>query len=165
VDGHLSQYRCQRCQSAIYAGNNRHEWTHEYLAFTPLGSLYLLDLAGITHNPDIVTMNETVADTVGKEIGAIVYKKYYDGVETNGPSSAGNSAFDFNQEMRDIRKSVDGYLARGEIEAAENFMREKRDFLATKGYYIRKLEPGLFCFQWAICGYAGLRQSYWDGAE
>ena len=91
-------------------------------------------------------MNETVADTVGKEIGAIVYQKYYARVETNSPPSVVDPAFDFDQEMRDIRKSVDQYLARGEIDTAENFMREKRDFLATKGYYIRKLNQAYFAF-------------------
>ncbi|MGD0856049.1 MAG: hypothetical protein ABSA18_09635 [Dehalococcoidia bacterium] len=123
-----------------------HEWTHEYLAFKPLGFLYLLEIAGIVHNPDIVTMNETVADTVGKEIGEIVYQKYYAGVETNSPRSVSDPAFDFDHEMRDIRKSVDQYLARGEVDTAENFMREKRDFLATKGYYIRKLNQAYFAF-------------------
>jgi len=39
-----------------------HEWAHAYLAFTPLGSRYVLNIAGLSHNDDITTMNETVAD-------------------------------------------------------------------------------------------------------
>jgi hypothetical protein len=123
-----------------------HEWTHEYLAFTPLGFCYLLNIAGLSHNPDIVIMNETVADTVGKEIGTIVIQKYYPKAETSTPSTAGKPAFDFGREMRDIRKSVDQYLALGEIETAEEFMQEKRDYLETKGYYIRKLNQAYFAF-------------------
>jgi hypothetical protein len=123
-----------------------HEWTHEYLAFTPLGFRYLLDIAGLSHNPDIVTMNETVADTVGKEIGAIVIQKYYPNAETSTPPSAGKPAFDFDQEMRDTRKTVDQYLSQGEIDTTEKFMQEKRDYFETKGYYIRKLNQAYFAF-------------------
>ena len=50
-----------------------HEWVHQYLAFKPLGFRYVLDLLGITTNYDIDTINETVADLVGQEIGTEVY--------------------------------------------------------------------------------------------
>ncbi len=123
-----------------------HEWTHEYLAFTPLGFRYLLDIAALSRNQDIVTMNETVADIVGKEIGTAVSQKYYPEPETSSSPSVSKPAFDFDQEMRDIRKSIDQYLERGEIDTAEKFMREKRDYLATKGYYIRKLNQAYFAF-------------------
>jgi len=48
--------------------------------------------------------------------------------------------------MREIRKTVDEYLSRGEVKEAEEFMREKRDYLATMGYYIRKLNQAYFAF-------------------
>ena len=35
------------------------EWLHQYLAFRPLGFLYLLDLTGVSRNYEIATMNET----------------------------------------------------------------------------------------------------------
>ena len=123
-----------------------HEWTHEYLAFTPLGFRYLLDITGLSHNQDILTMNETVADIVGKEVGVATAQKYYYEPETSTSSTAGKPAFDFDQEMRDIRKRVDEYLARGEIDTAERFMQEKRHYLQTKGYYIRKLNQAYFTF-------------------
>jgi len=53
------------------------EWVHQYLAFKPLGFLYLLDLLGLSRNYEIVTMNETVASIVSKEIGSIVCAQYY----------------------------------------------------------------------------------------
>lgn len=122
-----------------------HEWLHQYLAFTPLGFRYLLDVTGVARNYDIATMNETVANMVGREIGAMVCKKYYPGQERSAPPPT-RPAFDFDQEMRDIRKSVDQYLARGEIELAETYMAQKRDYLASQGYHIRKLNQAYFAF-------------------
>ncbi len=126
------------------------EWLHQYLAFKPLGFLYLLDLTGISRNYEIATMNETVASIVGKEIGALLSESYYPESERNNnqPQKV-VSGFDFNQEMRDIRRAVDQYLAQGEIEQAEEFMGQKRQFLATKGYHIRKLNQAYFAFHGA----------------
>ncbi len=124
-----------------------HEWTHQYLAFTPLGLRYILDEAGIRKDYDIATINETVAGIVGKEIGDALYQKLV-------PQEAGQSepppttepVFDFNKEMREIRMAVDDYLGRGEIDAAEQFMEAQRQYLADNGYYIRKLNQAYFAF-------------------
>jgi len=123
------------------------EWLHQYLAFKPLGFLYLLDLTGLSRDYEIATMNETLASMVSKEIGAMVYEKYYSEYE-NGANQkqAAKPEFDFNREMREIRKTVDIYLARGEIEQAEEFMEQKRQYLASMGYYIRKLNQAYFAF-------------------
>jgi len=124
-----------------------HEWIHQYLYFKPLGFLYLLHLAGVSRNYEIATMNETLANIVGKEIGSIVCEKYYPeyGNDVNQNQIA-ESEFDFNREMREIRKTVDKYLARGEIEQAEEFMEQKRQYLASMGHYIRKLNQAYFAF-------------------
>lgn len=124
-----------------------HEWMHQYLAFTPLGFLYVLDAAGIRRNYDIATMNETVADMVGKEIGEIVYQKYYAPPGTDNISTkTEETGFDFNRAMREIRRTVDDYLAGGEIEAAEAYMEQQRQYLAENGYYLRKLNQAYFAF-------------------
>ena len=124
-----------------------HEWLHQYLAFEPLGFSYLLDLTGLRRNYDVAVMNETLAGMLGKEIGEIVYKKYYaypyGGVSQNLVTAP---EFDFDREMREIRRTVDSYLARGEIEPAEEFMQERREYLVTKGYNIRKLNQAYFAF-------------------
>ena len=126
------------------------EWLHQYLAFKPLGFLYILDLAGIKRNFDIATMNETLAGIVSEEIGTIIYEKYYSSGETdNTPPPSDESAFDFGKEMREIRRTVDEYLARGEIEQAEEFMEQKRQYLIENGYYIRKLNQAYFAFHGA----------------
>jgi hypothetical protein len=125
------------------------EWLHQYLAFTPLGFRYVLDLAGVRRDYDIATMNETVAGMVSKEIGAIIYEQYYTTEETDSSEPVATHGFDFNKEMREIRKTVDDYLARGEIEPAEEFMEQKRLYLEENGYYIRKLNQAYFAFHGA----------------
>ena len=123
------------------------EWLHQYLVFRPLGFLYLLDLTGVSRNYEIATMNETLASMVSKEIGAIVYEKYYTEYDNGAnQSQVAESGFDFNQGMREIRRAVDEYLARGEVEQAEEFMEQKRQYLASKGYHIRKLNQAYFAF-------------------
>ncbi|MFC1940486.1 hypothetical protein ACFLXO_07385 [Chloroflexota bacterium] len=123
------------------------EWLHQYLVFKPLGFLYLLDLAGLARNYEIATMNETLAGIVSEEIGSMVYGKYYSEYENSAePEQETEPEFDFDGEMRAIRKAVDAYLARGEIEQAEEFMEQKRQYLASMGYYIRKLNQAYFAF-------------------
>ncbi len=123
------------------------EWLHQYLVFKPLGFLYLLDLTGLSRNYEIATINETLASMVSKEIGSMVYGKYYSEYENGAnQNQAPESAFDFYREMREIRKTVDIYLARGEIEQAEEFMEQKRQYLASMGHYIRKLNQAYFAF-------------------
>jgi len=120
------------------------EWFHQYLFFHPLGFAYALDSLGWRENPDIATMNETIAGIVSKEIAEKVYRKYYaaEGEESHpaeGPS-------EFKLLMREIRINVDKRLAAGDVAGAEAYMREQRDFLASKGYYIRKLNQAYFAF-------------------
>jgi len=124
-----------------------HEWLHQYLAFTPLGFRYMLDLAGVRRDYDIATINETVVSIISKEIGGMIYKEHYrrDEKDSTGQDTA-ESGFNFNREMREIRKAVDDYLAQGEIEQAEQFMEQKRQYLADNGYYIRKLNQAYFAF-------------------
>ncbi len=122
-----------------------HEWLHQYLVFRPLGFRYLLDMTGVARSYEIATMNETVADIVGGEISADAIEEYYPEYG-KGSEPIGAGEFDFDLEMREIRKTVDQHLARGEIGAAERFMEEKRQYLAAKGYYLRKLNQAYFAF-------------------
>jgi len=123
------------------------EWLHQYLAFKPLGFSYLLHLTGLSSNYEVATMNETLAGMASREIGAMVCEKYYPQYETGAQGSqVTDSGFDFNREMREIRKDVDEYLARGEIIQAEQFMEQKRQYLASQGYHIRKLNQAYFAF-------------------
>ncbi|UCC90914.1 MAG: hypothetical protein JSW24_01780 [Dehalococcoidia bacterium] len=123
------------------------EWLHHYLVFRPLGFLYLLDSIGVSMDYEIIIMNETLASMVSKEIGTLVIENYYPQYERgDNQAQIAGSEFDFNREMRDIRRIVDNYLVHGEIEQAEEFMEQKRQYLASKGYYIRKLNQAYFAF-------------------
>lgn len=123
------------------------EWLHQYLAFTPLGFAYLLDLIGLKRDYEIATMNETLVGIVSKEIGQQVMETYYPTYETpRPPSRPVEPGFDFNEAMRNIRLQVDKMLATGEIEQAEQYMEESRQMLASKGYYIRRLNQAYFAF-------------------
>ncbi len=122
-----------------------HEWLHQYLAFQPLGFAYLLHLAGISRNYEIATINETVASMFGKEIADTVYANYYAQYLGTQPKARAADS-EFNREMREIRRTVDQYLAQGEIEPAEKFMEQRRQYLVSKGYYIRKLNQAYFAF-------------------
>jgi len=123
-----------------------HEWVHQYLAFKPLGFRYVLDLLGISPNYDIVTINETVVGMFGDEVGELVYEKYYADYRNPAATPGGTPAFDFNTAMRNIRLNVDSLLAQGNVDEAEQYMENQRQFLQTKGYYIRKLNQAYFAF-------------------
>ena len=53
-----------------------HEWLHQYLAFTPLGFRYVLDLTGVRPDYEIARRNETVAGMVGRELAQRVLEEY-----------------------------------------------------------------------------------------
>jgi hypothetical protein len=126
-----------------------HEWTHNYLAFHPLGWHYFDD-------SDSVTLNETVASIVGEEIGASVLERYYPQLVPS-PSAASERRpvrlpemlpprFDFNEEMRRTRLHVDELLAQGLVSEAEAFMEEQRELFVEHGYSLRKLNQAYFAF-------------------
>lgn len=130
-----------------------HEWLHQYLTFRPLGFRYFMGLQGISKDNDITAIDETVADIAGEEIGRLVYDRYYrtpgdfvpDRSDETVPDKE-EGGFDFNKEMRETRKTVDVMLAQGKISEAGAFMEERRQFLATQGYYLRKLNQAYFAF-------------------
>ncbi len=126
-----------------------HEWLHQYLTFKPLGFRYVLDLLGLANNSAITTINETAVSMAARELGTLVYNKYYSqyqAPQTNAETNPVESGFDFNVAMRDIRQHVDAYLAQGQVAQAEQYMETQRQYLITKGFYIRKLNQAYFAF-------------------
>jgi hypothetical protein len=124
-----------------------HEWTHHYLSFFPLGFYY-----GFT--PELSTINETVANIVGGEIGRLVLERYYPDLvppppppaEEPSPEPGGPPSFDFRAEMHITRVHVDELLAQGHIEEAERYMEARRRVFVENGYQIRKLNQAYFAF-------------------
>jgi len=122
------------------------EWLHQYLFFKPLGFRYVLDVIGVARSYEVATMNETVASMVSKEIGDMVMERYYPDLAVGGTEDGKKSGSDFDREMREIRRTADEYLAQGELEQAGKYMEERRQYLVTKGYNIRKLNQAYFAF-------------------
>ncbi len=118
-----------------------HEWMHQYFYFHPLGRNYWA-------NYDMTSINETAADLCGDEIGQLVYQRYYAQPVSQAapPAAPSQPAFDFNKEMGQIRVTVDQLLAQGQIDEAEQYMEQMREYLAQNGYYIRKLNQAYFAF-------------------
>ena len=129
-----------------------HEWMHHYLFFTPLGRRYF-------SSGKLTTLNETVADLVGQELGARLVAEYPLGpsyVSWGGVmASPARAGIDFVAEMRALRRQVEALLADGKIDEAERLMEEKRRYLADNGYYIRRLNQAYFAFHGSYADSAG----------
>jgi hypothetical protein len=113
-----------------------HEWMHQYLIFYPLG-------AGYWNNQQTREINETTADMIGQEVGASLARS----LGLSAPAGAAPSSpptFDFRAFMRETRGTTERLLADGQVDAAEAYMRARRDALQTHGYQIRKLNQAYF---------------------
>lgn len=119
------------------------EWVHQYLAFRPLGFLYLIDSLGLSQNQDVITMNETLAGMMAEEIGNETYGRYYQ--DAGGSEASGRiKSFDFDKEMRETRRNADELLSQGKVNEAEQYMEVRRLLFIKNGYKIRKLNQAYF---------------------
>lgn len=134
-----------------------HEWVHNFLTLRPLGINYL-------SSPELRTMNETAASIAGNEIGALVIEQFYPELVPPPPATPSASTpeepneppvFDFNEEMRITRVTVDEMLAEGKIEEAEEYMEARRVFFWENGYQIRKINQAYFAFYGAYADQPG----------
>lgn len=133
-----------------------HEWAHHWLTFFPLGLYY--------SDPDVRTINETVASLVDEELRDLVLLRYYPDAyvppvplpEPALPATQPEPpAFDFRAEMAQTRVRVDELLAQGEIEAAEAYMEARRLVFLENGFRIRKLNQAYFAFYGAYAAQPG----------
>ena len=121
-----------------------HEWLHHYLFFRPLGQ-------NMSRSPEMRTLNETVADIAGREIGRRAYEKIVgepppDPGPVHSDHGASEHAFDFRAEMHSTRLRVEELFADGLIEEAEAYMEERRQLFVEHGFSIRKLNQAYFAF-------------------
>lgn len=127
-----------------------HEWVHHYLYFAPLGRNFY---AG----GKLVTLNETVANIAGDELGEMMYDRWpleeLPVLVSARPVAIATQVeertqveFDFGAEMRSLRLEVDALLADGEVEDAERVMEERRLEFVENGYYIRRINQAYFAF-------------------
>ena len=129
-----------------------HEWIHNFLTLRPLGLLY-------ERNQGLRTINESVANIAGKELGAEIIKRYYPELvplPTPAPNEVFpentifeegfDAPFDFRAEMYETRIKVDALLVNGAIDEAEAYMEARRLIFWDAGYAIRKLNQAYFAF-------------------
>lgn len=124
-----------------------HEWCHNYLTLFPLGINYLT-------SADLMTINETVAEIVGDEIGARALQTFYPNqlvppIPTPRQSQSTEEElppFDFDKEMSDTRVKVDNMLALGQVDEAERYMEARRLVFVDHGYPLRVLNQAYFAF-------------------
>ncbi len=130
-----------------------HEWLHAYLAFHPLGRAYF-------GGGEIRSMNETLADIFGREVGLRVYSEVTGEpfvaptrpetaskhVETEDEALIDPEEFNFNRFMGETRRTTDDLLADGKIDEAEAYMESRRVELLDHNYRIRKINQAYFAF-------------------
>ncbi len=132
-----------------------HEWLHHYLFFHPLGLDYFTGGEAFAGQARII--NETVADTFGKEVGQLAVARYYPDLlapaPQNGPANPvplalqrNPLAFDFGREMNRTRVNLDLWLAKGDVTAAEIYLEARRRLFVANGYPIRRLNQAYFAF-------------------
>ena len=127
-----------------------HEWMHNYLFFRPLGFNYY-------DNNDLRTINETVADLVGRELAARVIERWpIDPPAQDSPAAVPlPGRLDLRAELGALRGEVDVLLAEGKIEEAEARMEQRRQELTDEGYFIRKINQAYFAYLNLYAGEAG----------
>jgi hypothetical protein len=139
-----------------------HEWTHNFLTLRPLGMLYF-------KNPQLTTINETVANITGKELGRQLVARFYPdflppppappspptGQDGEQPAQPGPPRFNFRAEMGETRRTVDALLAGGKVEEAEAYMEARRQVFWENGYRLRKINQAYFAFYGAYADQPG----------
>ena len=117
-----------------------HEWTHQYLAFFPLGRSYF-------SSNELRTLNETVASLAGQELARLFIERYGSPELPPSPATTPNSDFDFFSEMQALRQQVELLLAEGLINEAEVLMEQKRQEFEEQGVFIRRINQAYFAFR------------------
>ena len=115
-----------------------HEWVHHYLYFYPLGASFFA-------SDDLRTINETVADIVGDEIGALVFAAFPD-VDAPPPAPAPDRS-DSDAALNQLRRDADALLADGRVAEAEALMEEVRlELAAQHDRFFRRINQAFFAF-------------------
>ena len=119
-----------------------HEWLHHYFFFKPLGQRYF-------SSTTLKTLNETVADIAGREMGQLVAERFplsRGFAIPPSPRPTPDQAVDFNAVMRQLRRDVDRLLGEGQVDEAEALMESRRRFLVEHGFRIRRINQAYFAF-------------------
>lgn len=119
-----------------------HEWTHQYLAFWPLGQTW-------GSSADADTLNETTAEIMGRQLAQVIQAKHpgdFAKGEDGSPPPLPAPTADFNAVMHSLRLEVDQLLAAGKVSEAERRMDDTQKYLADHGIYVGKINQAYFAF-------------------
>ena len=120
-----------------------HEWLHAHFFFYPFGK-------NIESSDEMRTLNETIANIVGKELGVVALGLMAEPQvfqEAVSSSEMSMNTLDFSKHMRDTRAVVDELLQAGRVEEAEVHMETRRLELLENGFFIRKINQAYFAFR------------------
>lgn len=120
-----------------------HEWLHHYLFAFPLGLAW-------DYDSEARVINETAVSLFAQWVAPLLLRRYYPeltpGASLQRVAGSAQASFDYGAEMDRTRRRVDDLLARGEVEAAEDFMERQRQRFVANGYAIRRLNQAWFAF-------------------
>ncbi|MEX1255188.1 MAG: hypothetical protein WEE64_12690 [Dehalococcoidia bacterium] len=119
-----------------------HEWVHHYLAFQPLGQRYFASL-------ELKTLNETVANIAGKELGALLVGRYPLPGDVAAELALLNPepSVDPSPVLRQLRLDVEALLGEGLVDEAEGLMERRRLELEDGGVRFRRINQAFFAFR------------------
>ncbi|MBI4220266.1 MAG: hypothetical protein HY682_09005 [Chloroflexi bacterium] len=122
-----------------------HEWMHSNFFFYPLGQNF-------DASPEMQTLNETLADLAGQEIGRATWSRLTGqparepDLLKGPPEPAAPGEFAFPSFMRETRLRVEQLLSEKKIEEAEAYMEQRRRELQEHKVFIRKLNQAYLAF-------------------
>ena len=119
-----------------------HEWMHAYLFIRPLGQNFRA-------SEEMFTLNETVADIAGREIGDKTFQRMGGDLEESALRYMPvEEAYPFfTQTLRETREQAGELLDEGKVVEAEEYMKRQWWKLRLHGFGIRKLNQAFFAFR------------------
>ena len=119
-----------------------HEWLHSFFFFRSFGQNYQA-------SEEMFTLNETVADLVGRELGDTTFARIGGDLSVSSSRYLSREKSDptLAREMRETRLRTEELLAQGKVEEAEEYMKKRWWRLRLGGYRIRKLNQAYFAFR------------------
>ena len=143
--GGVALYPASVVSSRDYLGTLQimaHEWTHHYLGFYPLGLAYGRGSA-------MRTINETVADIVGDELGeaAAVIPGFTSAPDDGADERRSEIRAATDPILRQLRLDVDSLLAEGRVDEAERLMDDVRLQLIELDRPFRRINQAFLAFR------------------
>lgn len=119
-----------------------HEWTHHYLGFYPLGLAY-------GRGSDMRTINETIADIVGDELGeaAAHIPGFVGPIDDGEEQRRSEIRVATDPILRQLRLDVDALLSEGRIDEAERLMDDVRQQLIALDRPFRRINQAFLAFR------------------